>query len=301
MHALAWSPDGTRIAYDGPEGSVYSIDVESGEHTLLVRRPAGMASVEDLDWSPDGAHVAITYGDASQGDSKALYLANADGSDLRLVARIDAGLWPVWHPGLSVGTAWSPDGTRLAYVSRSGPEGDRELQVWTVSANGSAPSLVASRCCVIGGDPVWSPDGSQIAFFTEGGEGGVQLGAIVGPSGRQRRRNGRPAGDRLLHVPELGRRLVLLLLLRVSLLSTCTLGGFRGFITRHDRTDMKGRMSNRWQPPVQRRDDLWSSQSSWSSCPGAPDPPRATGHHGAGHHEPQPPRDQQPRSPSLTS
>ncbi len=26
---------------------------------------------------------------------------------------------------------------------------------------------------------MWSPDGSQIAFFTEGGEGGVQLGAIV--------------------------------------------------------------------------------------------------------------------------
>ena len=46
----------------GPEGSVYSIDVESGEHTLLVRRPAGTASVKDIDWSPDGAHLAITYG-----------------------------------------------------------------------------------------------------------------------------------------------------------------------------------------------------------------------------------------------
>ena len=178
VHALAWSPDGTRIAYDGQEGSVYSIDVESGEHTLLVHRPAGMASVEDLDWSPDGTHVAITYGDASQGDSKALYLANAEGSDLRLVDRIDAGLWPVWHPGLSVGTAWSPDGTRLAYLSRSGQKDHRELQLWTVSADGSDPSLVTSRCCVYGGDPVWSPDGSQIAFFTEG-EGGVQLGGIV--------------------------------------------------------------------------------------------------------------------------
>ena len=46
-------------------GSVYSIDVESGEHTLLVRQPAGTGEIEDIDWSPDGAHLAITYGDAS--------------------------------------------------------------------------------------------------------------------------------------------------------------------------------------------------------------------------------------------
>ena len=39
VHALAWSPDGTRIAYDGPEGTVYSIDVESGEHPLLSTGP----------------------------------------------------------------------------------------------------------------------------------------------------------------------------------------------------------------------------------------------------------------------
>jgi Tol biopolymer transport system component len=36
--------------------------------------------------------------------------------------------------------------------------------------DGSAPSLVASRCCVSdGGGAVWSPDGSRIAFETEPG------------------------------------------------------------------------------------------------------------------------------------
>ena len=97
----------------------------------------------------------------------ALYLANADGSDLRRLDRIVASDWGVWHPGTSVGTAWSPDGTRLAYSNFSGPD-HRELQVWTVSADGSAPSLVASRCCLSdGGSPVWSPDGSQIALESE--------------------------------------------------------------------------------------------------------------------------------------
>jgi Tol biopolymer transport system component len=50
--------------------------------------------------------------------------------------------------------------------------------IWTVSLDGSAPSLVASHAndgcqlqnrsftCDAGGSPVWSPDGSQIAFET---------------------------------------------------------------------------------------------------------------------------------------
>jgi Tol biopolymer transport system component len=195
VSTLVWSPDGTRIAYDGgpvlrPDeghapwlsdgrGSVYSIDVESGEHTLLVRQPAGTGEVIAMDWSPDGAHLAISYVDASyivshkaelgraRYKAKALYIANADGSDLRLLDRIVASQWPVWTPGLSVGTAWSPDGTRLAYTNFSGPR-HQELQVWTVPVDGSAPSLVASRCCPVdGGAPVWSPDGSHIAFETE--------------------------------------------------------------------------------------------------------------------------------------
>src|SRR5262245_9764189 len=40
VHYLVWSPDGTQIAYDGGPGSVYSIDVKTGEHSLLVRQPA---------------------------------------------------------------------------------------------------------------------------------------------------------------------------------------------------------------------------------------------------------------------
>jgi Tol biopolymer transport system component len=184
VHNLVWSPDGTRIAYDGGPGwgTVYSIDVESGEHSLLVRQPAGTGQIKDIDWSPDGAHVAITYEDASREGAEALYLASADGSHARLVDRTSARPWPVFTPGKSVGTAWSPDGSRLAYTSLSGSGDSQVLQVWTVPADGSAPSLVVSPCCLVdapGLGPVWSPDGSQVAFATlDSSAHGYSLGDI---------------------------------------------------------------------------------------------------------------------------
>jgi Tol biopolymer transport system component len=177
VRAMVWSPDGTQIAYSGGQGggSVYSIDVQSGEHSMLVPQPAGAGWVIDIDWSPDGAHLAITYETGTGGCCRdSLYLASADGSEPRLVdGNVAGGVWPDWHPGLSVGTAWSPDGARLAYSSFAGQD-HTEIQGWTVSADGSDPTLVTSRCCMSDGEAVgWSPYGSQVVLATE--YGSVQL------------------------------------------------------------------------------------------------------------------------------
>jgi Tol biopolymer transport system component len=148
--APVWSPDGTRILYGARGGSLYSVDVASGDRSLLVRLP-GENSME-IEWSPDGAYLAIMHDLEPSG--RRLYMMNADGSRVRV-------LLDNFEPG---GFAWSPDGTRLTYSAFSG----RELRIWTVSLDGSAPSLVASVtndiCCR--SSPVWSPDGSQIAFRT---------------------------------------------------------------------------------------------------------------------------------------
>jgi len=58
--------------------------------------------------------------------------------------------------------AWSPDGTRIAYVGLSGDDGYHALYV--VNADGSAPREVTTRD---GGGifrPSWSPDGTQLVF-----------------------------------------------------------------------------------------------------------------------------------------
>ena len=165
--APVWSPDGTRILYGVRGGSLYSVDVGSGDRSLLVRLPGeDLDSMDQITWSPDGAHLAI-WNDLEPGGGR-LYVMNADGSRVRvLLDTFEPGGW----------FAWSPDGTRLTYATLSGLDVP-ELRIWTVSLDGSAPSLVASHTndgcslpnrsstCNSGGSPLWSPDGSQIAFET---------------------------------------------------------------------------------------------------------------------------------------
>jgi Tol biopolymer transport system component len=177
VNALDWSADGTKVAYDGgsDNGTVSTIDVVTGAHAVLIPRPAGVGAIQDIDWSPDGTHIAIAYEDPAyaasqpslQSKATALYIANADGSDVRLVEHIAAGHWPVWMPRVSVGTQWSPDGSRLAFTTLAGP-GLHEMQLWTVGTDGAVPSLVTTVTGPAdGGRPVWSPDGSRIAFEVE--------------------------------------------------------------------------------------------------------------------------------------
>jgi Tol biopolymer transport system component len=135
----------------------YSIDVRSRTRSLLVRLPGEhLDSVDQIAWSPDGAHLAV-LNDLEPGGWR-LYVTGAGGNDVHvLVDDVESG-----------GIAWSPDGTRLAYAV---PAGRRQTQIWTVSADGSAPILVeASDVRGCGGvdicNPVWSPDGAEIAFKT---------------------------------------------------------------------------------------------------------------------------------------
>ena len=166
---LTWSPDGNRITYGavGGGGSVYSVDVGGGKHFLLASSLGqvsnqGVVFGWGIRWSPDGTHMVVqTYGNREAMNK--LLLMNADGTDLQELAEDLAVQGAYLSPGLS----WSPDGTRMAYATFSGGREQRQMQIWTQSPDGSAPSLLfesAPALLETGGNPVWSPDGAQIAF-----------------------------------------------------------------------------------------------------------------------------------------
>jgi TolB protein len=141
---VAWAPDARRVVL----GGITVVDVDSGERTNLTtgRSP---------DWSPTADQIVFSDTTSTQDsyDSK-LYVVDGDGSDRRLL--VDTAK-------LDDNPAWSPDGTKIAFVS--GLREGRPGQVFVVNADGTGlrqVSTVGSLYTM----PAWSPDGTRIAFQT---------------------------------------------------------------------------------------------------------------------------------------
>jgi hypothetical protein len=82
-----------------------------------------------------------------------VYVVNVDGSGSRTLTNralaFDA------HP------AWSPDGTRIAFVS----DRDGQPGIWAINADGSAPARLVPGTADPGSKPAWAPDGRQLAYI----------------------------------------------------------------------------------------------------------------------------------------
>ncbi len=141
--APAWSPDGKRIAYRTSD-RVFVMNAD-GAAKVTIGRAAGIDDVPT--WSSTGRLLAFTA--ESPSGERTLVVAAAVGRTA--VEVIGNGL----HP------AWSPDGSSLAYVARSGSFAASRLVVRRADG-ASATAVVASDDAIE--TPAWSPDGTQIAY-----------------------------------------------------------------------------------------------------------------------------------------
>ena len=162
----AWSPDGTRIAFDGWDDSdptrtgVYTGGAADVTDVVRVTSTGGAPQDIPLDYSPDGDRLVFHRAIRAEPDfpidiGGSLWVVNKDGSQARQLDTPPPNWW----------ARWSPDGTTILFVSeRNRPSG----AIWTIRPDGSGLSKVFEDPA--GGfpiDPIWSPDGSQIMFMLD--------------------------------------------------------------------------------------------------------------------------------------
>lgn len=117
LSSVAWSPDGSRIAFATPT-AVWTTPAENGS---AQRAAAGLESVRTVAWSPDGSHL-VHDGAWRDGLSRIWKLSLADARRTIVPAPGSA-----WHP------AFSRDGNRLLVTVEH-----KTRQLWRVGPDGGA-------------------------------------------------------------------------------------------------------------------------------------------------------------------
>src|SRR6266566_131167 len=143
VFAVAWSPDGRRIATGGNDSTVQVWDARTGH--LSVAYSGHTGTVYAVAWSPDGKRIA------SGSDDNTVQVWEATSGHLLLT-----------YTGHTAGVralAWSPDGTRIV----SGGN-DNTIQVWNATSGKRLLTYTGHLGSIWA--VAWSPDGRSIVSAT---------------------------------------------------------------------------------------------------------------------------------------
>jgi WD40-like Beta Propeller Repeat len=190
--APAWSPDGTKIAFDrlGTNRDVWVMNADGTNRMPLTNDPAYDGNPA---WSPDGTRIVF---ESTRDGNRELYVMNADGSNPVRITN---------DPATDRDPSWSPDGTKIAFSS------DREhfvcdsypycqpratYRIFTINVDGSdVTRITVTRLGDSGHSaadhyhPDWSPSGAQLVYQSAEDDYSEEFYAdriiTTGPGGRE--------------------------------------------------------------------------------------------------------------------
>ena len=145
--APAWSPDGSKIAFNSSStgnNNIYVINADGTGKTQLTFY-TGDIGVSSPTWSPDGSKIAF------QNDSEgAIYVMNSNGTGITRLTN-----------SLDFGPSWSPDGSKIAFTT---VRHSSRTEIYVMNADGTGQTRLTNNLDA-DFDPSWSPDGSKIVFM----------------------------------------------------------------------------------------------------------------------------------------
>ena len=149
---LAWSPDGTRLAYSrvANYGNVNGVYVVASDGTTAT--PVTIAAEgKHPSWAPDGGKIAFAKGDTIE-------TTNPDGSN---------ALAPLAGGSKAEEPAWSPDGAQIAFGTVAYYSTYKDLHINPAPGCGPSPVVLtipypAEYTQWI--DAAWSPAGDRVAY-----------------------------------------------------------------------------------------------------------------------------------------
>ena len=181
-----WSPDGKRLSFlamseDSESSQVFTLNVRGGERVQLTDVDGG---VEGYEWSPDGKRLVLVIRDqeADKGpgpwvidrlkfkDDYVGYLNRLRAHlfvfdvDKKTLVQITAGDYEDYSP------AWSPDGSKIAFVSNrtAEPDASSNSDIWLVDPGTPYEQQEPVRVTTnpgSDGSPIWHPDGKRIGYI----------------------------------------------------------------------------------------------------------------------------------------
>lgn len=154
-----WSPDARRMYYHGNLGSIYELDLASGNERILVSGPAAddglmgpVSRMGPISLSPDGRWIAASRSEPST-KSQTVMLIPVDGGEPQELLRVSE------PERIGNRSTWAPDGRGILIKK----ETNVGTELWFVPISGESPRKIDLDVRSLGTIRL-HPDGRQIAF-----------------------------------------------------------------------------------------------------------------------------------------